>query len=74
MTPLSKQAETGWAEGEAVAIALLDELDALRAENARLREALGWFLTDERFVVSVGGNPNVVDGMLSQARTYLENL
>jgi hypothetical protein len=50
------------------------EIDALRAENARLREALGWFLTDERFVVSVGGNPNVVDGMLSQARTYLENL
>ena len=27
----------------------------LEAENARLREALGWFLKDTRFVVQVGG-------------------
>ncbi len=37
MTTLSTQAETGSADREAVAIAL-DEIDALRAENARLRE------------------------------------
>ena len=39
MTPLSKQAETGSADRDAAALAL-DEIDALRAENARLREAI----------------------------------
>ena len=38
--------------------------DALVAENKRLREALGWFLNDSRFVVQVGGNPNVVPQMI----------
>ena len=33
-----------------------------------LEEALRWFLEDPRFVVSVGGNPNVVDRMLAEAR------
>ena len=27
----------------------------LEAENGRLREALGWFLKDTRFVVQAGG-------------------
>jgi hypothetical protein len=41
------------------------------AENARLREALGWFLNDSRFVVQVGGNPNVVPQMIEAARQAL---
>lgn len=31
--------------------------------------ALGWFLSDERFQVAVGGNPNAVERMLASART-----
>lgn len=46
--------------GPDVIIRLLDECD-------RLRAALGWFLADSRFVVSVGGNPLVVDKMLGDA-------
>ena len=30
-------------------------IEALEAENGRLREALGWFLKDTRFVVQAGG-------------------
>lgn len=41
------------------------------AENERLREALGWFLNDSRFVVQVGGNPNVVPQMIEAARAAL---
>ena len=52
--------------------ALIAEHRAALARVGVLEEALGWFLTDERFVVSVGGNPNVVDRMLSQARAALE--
>ena len=43
----------------------------LEAENARLREALGWFISDSRFVVQVGGNPNVVPQMIEAARQAL---
>ena len=50
----------------------IDGINALLARVEALEEALGWFLTDERFIVSVGGNPNVVDKMLSQARAALE--
>lgn len=46
-------------------------IEALRAENERLREALGWFLKDSRFVVQVGGNPNVVPQMIEAARAAL---
>ena len=48
-----------------------DRIEALSAENKRLREALGWFLNDSRFVVQVGGNPNVVPQMLAEARARL---
>ena len=34
----------------------------------RQRRVLGWFLADERFQVAVGGNPNVVEKMLADAR------
>lgn len=41
----------------------------------KLREALGWFLDDERFQVGVGGNPNVVESMIFEAkRRYDEAL
>ena len=32
-----------------------------------LTKALGWFVNDVRFVVQVGGNPNVVPGMIEAA-------
>lgn len=32
-----------------------------------LQMALGWFVNDTRFVVQVGGNPNVVPGMIDAA-------
>lgn len=48
-----------------------DRIEALSAENERLREALGWFLNDSRFVVQVGGNPNVVPQMIEAARAAL---
>jgi hypothetical protein len=37
----------------------------------QLRGALRWFLTDDRFQVAIGGNPNVVDRMLADARSIL---
>lgn len=45
----------------------------VQAVNAHdeLVAALRCFLEDERFLVSVGGNPIVVDRMLGQARTAL---
>ena len=46
-------------------------IEELSAENERLREALGWFLNDSRFVVQVGGNPNVVPQMIEAARAAL---
>ncbi len=38
------------------------------AELERLREALGWFVADKRFQVGVGGNPNVVEAMIAEAK------
>jgi hypothetical protein len=49
-----------------------DEIAALQAEVARLREALGWFLADPQFQVAVGGNPIVVERMLAAARAALQ--
>lgn len=46
-------------------------IEELSAEKERLREALGWFLNDSRFVVQVGGNPNVVPQMIEAARAAL---
>ncbi len=43
----------------------------LAAENAWMREALGWFLNDPCFVVTVGGNPVAVEAMLTAARAAL---
>ena len=34
---------------------MAQRIKELEAENARLREALGWFLKDTRFVVQAGG-------------------
>ena len=48
-----------------------DRIEAQAAEIERLREALGWFLNDSRFVVQVGGNPNVVPQMIEAARAAL---
>lgn len=48
-----------------------ERVTALEAKNARLREALRWFLNDSRFVVQVGGNPNVVPAMIEAARAVL---
>jgi hypothetical protein len=38
----------------------------------RLRQALGYFLVDCRFDVSVGGNPDVVQAMLQRSRAVYE--
>ncbi len=47
----------------------MDELvEQLHARIAELEEALGWFVADERFQVSVGGNPNVVPKMIADAQ------
>jgi hypothetical protein len=40
---------------------------------ADLAEALSWFLEDPRFLVSVGGNPRVVERMINEARFRLES-
>lgn len=45
----------------------------LKEQNARLREALTWFLDDPRFEVSVDGNLYAVDQMLNDARAALES-
>jgi hypothetical protein len=48
-------------------IAMKANIEAQAAEIERLREALGWFINDKRFVVQVGGNPNVVPSMIDAA-------
>lgn len=50
------------------------ELNAQATELSRMREALGWFVADERFQVAVGGNPNVVERMIAEARDLYERL
>jgi len=50
---------------------LVAERDAAIAERERLRDALGYFLTDDRFQVAVGGNPIVVEAMLRTARAAI---
>ena len=40
--------------------------------SERLRVALGWFVDDERFQVAVGGNPNVVESMIAEAKRIYE--
>ena len=54
--------------------ALSDAKLIVKAINgfAKLREALSWFLSDERFQVGVGGNPIVVERMIAEARKILE--
>jgi len=47
-------------------------IEALQADNAKMREALGWFLNDSRFVVQVGGNPYVVPQMIEAAQAALQ--
>lgn len=63
-------------EVSAAYLAALDQIADLHAavvaERNRLRAALGWFLNDTRFVVSVGGNPNAVDEMIRAARAALD--
>lgn len=47
------------------------QLERVAKERDELREALGWFLADDRFHVSVGGNPIVVEDMILRARKAL---
>lgn len=48
-----------------------DEIDRLRAVNADLISALRLFLDDDRFQVTIGGNPIVVEKMIEQAHAAL---
>ncbi len=50
---------------------LVDTTIELAAQRNALRDALKLFLSDERFQVMVGGNPNVVQQMFEQARAAL---
>jgi len=54
-------------EGDAVDVALTEGADHLDA----LTQALSSFLADPDFDVAVGGNPNMVDRMLSRSRAAL---
>jgi len=45
-----------------------NHLPDLIKEVEALREALGWFVDDDRFQVGVGGNPNVVEAMIAEAK------
>ena len=55
-----------------------DRIEALASQLAALRDeakkTLGYFLRDERFQVGVGGNPRVVEAMLSNAAAFLAKL
>lgn len=51
-----------WSENPAKAPSIV-----LRQRIERLSRALGYFLNDHRFTVSVGGNPDAVDEMLDEA-------
>ena len=50
-----------------------EERDALKTRIAELERMLGYFMFDQRFVVSVGGNPNLVEIMLASARATLSH-
>jgi hypothetical protein len=63
--------EAGHGSRDAEVAANAERVAVLEAKNARLREALRWFLNDSRFVVQVGGNPNVVPAMIEAARAAL---
>lgn len=56
----------------------LKSIKALTAQLAALRDeakkTLGYFLRDDRFQVGVGGNPRVVEAMLSNAAALLDKL
>ena len=45
-----------------------EDVSPLIKEVEALREALGWFVDDDRFQVGVGGNPNVVEAMIAEAK------
>ena len=47
-------------------------LTQLCLECVRLRQALGYFIDDERFSVAIGGNPQTVDLMLARVRKVYE--
>ncbi|MEO0975984.1 MAG: hypothetical protein AAFY24_01945 [Pseudomonadota bacterium] len=47
---------------------MLKSCRGLEKQVAELAEALSWFLDDDRFHVAVGGNPNVVEKMIDEAR------
>ena len=51
---------------------IVAERDAAIAERNQLRNALRYFLDDPRFLVSVGGNPIVVEAMLKEAIEVLD--
>ena len=54
-------------------VGLTTSLASAQRELGEAREFLAIFLgQDDRFQVSVGGNPNVVDAMLARARRTLE--
>ena len=60
-----------FADHLAIVEKLTAERDALAERVRGLEMALRWFLEDERFQVAVGGNPNVVERMLADARTMI---
>jgi regulator of sirC expression with transglutaminase-like and TPR domain len=56
---------------ETTVLQAADEIERLRSRVERLEGALRMFLEDPRFDVAVGGNPNAVEAMLSEAREAL---
>lgn len=66
------EAITAWNTRAEGSEAQAKTIEALQADNAKLRAALGWFLNDSRFVVQVGGNPYAVPQMIEDARAALQ--
>jgi len=56
---------------KAFSLQMLESCRRLDKQVAQLTEALSWFLEDDRFHVAVGGNPNVVDKMINEARSRM---
>lgn len=79
---MEDKVKDGGADALSIDVDVRTLLKALAAERARrvevegrlgrTAEALGWFLHDERFRVAVGGNPNAVEWMLTEARAVHE--